>query len=113
MGPNCLFETFERPSPMKPFLIACLAFAAGGCVADPPRSDFGISVSSSSLLPPRANTAPRGTREFCRIYGQQTADNRYRSSSGVNGREPSGVDIPRAEREGERAAARCMTGRLN
>lgn len=97
---------------MKPCMIVLLLLGLGGCVAEGQPS--GISVSSGSyLLPPRPNTAPRGSAEFCRIYGQQTADNRMRGSSGFNGRGPSGADFAGAELEGRRAAARCASGRLN
>lgn len=106
-----MFETGE--SMVKLFLAAGLFAILGGCAAEN-RTGAGISVSPSSYLrPPQANTAPRGSPEFCRIYGQQTADNRLRMSSGFGGRGPRGMDFANARLEGERAAARCASGRLN
>lgn len=98
---------------MKTLLIAGLLLALGGCAATK-KPEFDISVSPSSYLrPPQANKAPRGSREFCRIYGQQTADNRVRSSRGTGGRGPRGMDFASARLAGERAAERCASGRLN
>lgn len=98
---------------MKPWLIALSLLGLSGCVSEP-RSPYAISIAPSSYLrPPQPNTAPRGSREFCRIYGEQTAENRMRSSRGFNGRGPNGMDFASAELAGERAFRRCATGRLN
>jgi hypothetical protein len=89
-----------------------LLIALGGCVAPEEKSVIS-TLPSSYILPPRPNTAPRGSAEFCRVYGQQSASNRLRSSTRSGGRGPSGFDTFLAEREGERAIARCRAGRTN
>ncbi|KQT46255.1 hypothetical protein ASG43_11535 [Aureimonas sp. Leaf454] len=93
--------------------LAFLLLALPGCTAAPDRESGISTLPSSYVLPPRANTAPRGSEAFCRTYGQQTASNRLRSSTRNGGRGPSGFDTVLAEREGERAIARCLAGRTN
>ncbi|KQT64073.1 MULTISPECIES: hypothetical protein [unclassified Aureimonas] len=98
---------------MKSWLVALTVLCLSGCVSEP-RSPYAISLSPSSYLrPPQPNTAPRGSVEFCRNYGRQTAENRMRTARGFNGRGPNGMDLASAEQAGERAALRCASGRLN
>ena len=101
---------------MKRFLIPVTCLVLAGCSTQNAGRTAGVvSVPSFSdyLLPPRPYTAPRGSADFCRNYGQQSANNRLRSSSRSGGRGPSGFDFYLARDAGERAAARCRSGRVN
>ena len=60
-----------------------------------------------------ANRQPRGTRDFCRKYAQQTAGNAYenRIDRGEDSLGAGLITRQRAEEEGRRAYRRCLAGR--
>lgn len=97
----------SRPVPIL-VLSAVLGLLSAGCT---PRTPYhGVTPFPDTDAGP--NRAPRGSREFCRTYGKQTAANRA-ESSGFDGHGPNGLDIQNAKREGERADRRCLSGRTN
>lgn len=79
-----------------------------GCVAPPPNlGDERIHLNRGP------NTAPRGSEEFCRIYAAQTTVDRIEMSRNGNGGGANGFDRYLARQEGDRAFARCRSGRTN
>ena len=95
---------------MKRAILLISAALLAGCNTAPPRSGPDFTPSYSRITQP--NTAPRGSEEFCRTYGQQTSTSRAFSSS-PDGRGPRGFDRASASVEGERAYHRCLSGRTN
>lgn len=57
-----------------------------------------------------ANTAPRGSPEFCRRYADQTATNVYASNRDIGA---DGGAEQQASISGEVAYRRCLAGRTN
>ncbi|MBP0617645.1 hypothetical protein [Jiella mangrovi] len=96
-----------RPIAFAPALLALSALAA--CTASTPYPNntpiVGARVSANPYRP--------GTPEFCRQYARQTAANAYenRVDRGEDGFGVRALTRQSAERSGDRAYRRCLTGR--
>ena len=97
------------PFPKLALLSAVCAFCAG-CTAGTQTRYPDITPFPNTYA--SANREPRGSDAFCRTYGRQSAANRLKSLE-TDGRGPSGIAVQQARREGDRAYARCRSGRLN
>lgn len=88
-------------------LILGVAFASAlaGCTTQDPNAASMVGRADIS-----ANTAPRGTPEFCKRYAEQTASNTYGTSSDLGA--DSGAEA-QARISGGNAYERCLAGRLN
>lgn len=84
-------------------LSAALALAA--CTTQNPNA--APMVGSADI---GANTAPRGTPEFCRRYAAQTATNTYGTNSDVGA--DSGAE-QQSRISGDAAYRRCLAGRTS
>lgn len=85
-------------------LAASLASAMlAGCTTPYPN---GSPIVGANL---DANTAPRGSAEFCETYARQTAANTYEESRDTD--DGSGYEAFRAKRVGSTAFRRCLAGR--
>jgi hypothetical protein len=78
--------------------------AAAGCTSVTPQAP---AVGAGTI---EANTARRGTPEFCRRYADQTFANTYQSNNDTSGPDAAGQQ---AASSGDAAYRRCLAGRTN
>ncbi|KAB0675666.1 hypothetical protein [Aureimonas leprariae] len=78
--------------------------AAAGCTAVSPNAPtYGVGTIG-------ANTARRGSPEFCRRYAEQTYTNSFETNSDFQ--VAAGAEAP-ARADGDAALKRCLAGRTN
>ena len=83
---------------------AALLSAVAGCTAVSPNAPtYGVGTIN-------ANTARRGSPEFCRRYAEQTYTNSFETNSDFQN--AAGAQEP-ARADGEAALKRCLAGRTN
>lgn len=91
---------------MRQVFVVLLLCLLAACTT-PGQTTFDETTYGINRAP---NTARRGSEDFCRTYGNQSAANRIESSQGERGTGTSGFSIFLAQNEGKRAYERCLSG---
>lgn len=91
-----------RTEPFGMIVGLAILLALAGCAATAPQAPLeGIGHTG-------ANTAKRGTPEFCRYYAGQAFTEKYRQTANT-----SQPDTASARASGNDAYSRCLAGRTN